>query len=80
MINVPKCSQNASCDFFGSIQEDRHIVEQFRNLWNSSAICGTVTQFVEQLRNLWNSLKLEQVLKAGHCSSNYETVPRFVEQ
>ena len=32
----------------GSIQEDRHKVEQFRFLWNSSTFYGTVPQFVEQ--------------------------------
>ena len=31
--------------------------------------------FVEQ-----HPLKVEQVLKAGHCSINYGTVPQFVEQ
>ena len=59
----------------GSIQEDRHKVEQFHFLWNSSTICGTASQ------KMWNSLqKVEQVLKAGHCSTNYGTVPQFVDQ
>ena len=32
----------------GSIQEDRHKVEQFHFLWNSSTKSGTVPQFVGQ--------------------------------
>ena len=68
---------------FGSIQEDRHKVEQFH-------FCGTVPQFVEQFHNLWNSSticgtvsqkygtapqKVEQVLKSGRCSTNCGTAP-----
>ena len=29
---------------YGSIQEDRHKVEQFHFMWNSSTICGTAAQ------------------------------------
>ena len=59
----------------GSIQEDRHKVEQFHFLWNSSTICGTVTQKCGTALQ-----KVEQVLKAGHCSTNCGTVPQKVKQ
>ena len=50
---------------FGSIQEDRHKVEQFHFLWNGSTICGTASQ---KMRN--SSQKVEQVLKAGLWNSS----------
>ena len=53
--------------YLGSIQEDRDKVEQFHFLWNSSTICGTASQ------KMWTApKKVEQVLKAGHCSKNME--------
>ena len=66
----------------GSIQEDRHKVEQFHFLWNSSTICGTAPQFVEQRPKNVEQLpkKVEQVLKAGRCFTNCGTVSQRVEQ
>ena len=59
----------------GSIQEDQHKVEQSHFLWNSPTICRTAYQ------KCWTApQKVEQVLKAGHCSTNYGTVLQFVEQ
>ena len=45
---------------FGSIQEDRHKVEQFYFLLNSSTFYGTVPQFVEQCPK-----NVEQLPKIG---------------
>ena len=58
-----------------SIQEDRHKVEQFHFLWSSSKICGTTSQKCGTAPQ-----KVEQVLKARHCSTDCGTVPQFVEQ
>ena len=41
---------------YGSIQEDRHKVEQFHFLWNSSTFYGTVPLFMEQFHKEWNLL------------------------
>ena len=53
---------------WGSIQENRHKMEQFH-------LCGTVYQKCGIAPQ-----KVEQVLIAGHCSTNCGTVPQFVER
>ena len=45
-------------------------VEQFYKKWNSSTICGTVSQKCGTAPQ-----KVEQVLKSGHCSTNCGTAP-----
>jgi hypothetical protein len=52
----------------GSIQEDRHKVEQFHFLWNSSTFFRSCDPEAEQLYK-----KVEQVLKAGHSSTKCGT-------
>ena len=52
----------------GNIQEDRHKVEQFHFLWNSSTFFRSCDPKVEQLYK-----KVEQVLKAGHSSTKCGT-------
>ena len=39
-----RSSWRQEAEKIGSIQEDRHKVEQFPFLWNSSTICGTEGQ------------------------------------
>ena len=39
-----ECSVFFGRRYFGSIQEDRHKVEQFHFLWNSSTKSGTASQ------------------------------------
>ena len=52
--------------FFGSIQEDRHKVEQFYFLLKSSTFYGTVPQFVEQrLKNVEQLPKSETGPESG---------------
>ena len=52
----------------GSIHEDRHKVEQFHFLWNSSTFCGTASQQCGIAAK-----KVEQVLWAGLSSMNCGT-------
>ena len=52
----------------GSIQEDRHKVEQFHFLWNSSNFCGTASQKCGTAPK-----KVEQVLSTGLSSANCGT-------
>ena len=55
----------------GSIQEDRHKVEQFHFLWNSSTFYGTVPQFVEQ-----RPKNVEQLPKKWNRSCNRASIPQ----
>jgi hypothetical protein len=59
----------------GSIQEDRHKVEQFHFLWNSSTFFRSCDPKAEQLYKKVEQLykKVEQVLKAGHSSTKCGT-------
>ena len=52
----------------GSFPDDRHKVEKFHFLWNSSTISGTASQKCGTALQ-----KVEQVLKAGNCSTNCGT-------
>ena len=66
-------SSCVSCES-GSIQEDRHKVEQFYFLWNSSTFFGSCDPKAEQLYKKVEQFykKVEQVLKAGHSFTNVE--------
>ena len=56
----------------GSIQEDRHKAEQFHFfVQNSSTVCRTASQKCGTAPQ-----KVEQVLKAGHSSTNCGRAPQ----
>ena len=70
-----KNTWHSSLCIFGNIQEDRHKVEQFHFLWNSSTFFRSCDPKVEQLYKKVEQLykKVEQVLKAGHSSTKCGT-------